>query len=343
MVWAVRQVLPPQMKLPTGNAWSNCQKAAPLLSVLNPFSKLRIQMKTTPPTPPTPLGLGEKIKVILWRMIMGMLSLLAGKRMPKGRTRTHRYGTLRDEELDAISPAPTADARAVVVHIHGGGWITGSKGRFYTKPLLNLAEAGHPVFSINYPLAPEHPHPQALHSCLQALAWIKRTYPAHQRVHLIGDSAGGNLAMMLGILLANPNMLQGLDGIDPATLPTVISISSLYGVLDRTTWIADGFPGAGIFLKSYAGPGADAPDFKASVPVTPMDMPDFAHLPPTFIVGASQDKLLRSSETYSAHLRQRFQQVTYKVYPGAAHGFFNFGKQSDALGIDLLGFLRQQA
>lgn len=292
--------------------------------------------------PPTSIRLSfkEKVQVRIWRFAMALIAVIGGKRMVKGRQATHRYGKLRDEELDVILPKAQTATRTAVVHIHGGGWITGSKGRFYTQPLLRIADAGHTVFSINYPLAPEYPHPQALHSVLKALAWIKQQYPAHARVHLIGDSAGGNLAMMAGILITNPEFLTGLE-MEAAALPGIASIASIYGVLDRTTWLEDGFMGAKIFLKSYAGEGASAPDFRAPVPVTPADLDDFALLPPTFVVGASQDKLLRSSESYAAYLGQRFPHVTYKVYPGAAHGFFNFGKQSQALGMDLQAFLAQ--
>ena len=38
-------------------------------------------------------------------------------------------------------------------------------------------------------------------------------------------------------------------------------------------------------------------------------------------------------------LRQRFTQVTYKVYEGTAHGFFSFGAGSAEVLADLLRFL----
>jgi acetyl esterase/lipase len=307
-----------------------------------PSVPLTSTLFTTMHTPtPTRLSFTEKIQVRLWRVIMAILAFLGGKRMPKGSFTSHSYGTLHDEALDILLPAGKTRARTAVVNIHGGGWITGSKGRFYTRPLLRIAAAGHTVYSLNYPLAPEHPHPQALNSILKALAWIKAHHPEHDRVHLIGDSAGGNLAMMAGILVTNPELLKGLEVGDVAALPGIASISSFYGVLDRTTWLEDGFPGAKIFLKSYAGEGASAPDFRAPVPVTPADLGDFAQLPPTWIVGASEDRLLRSSAQYAAYLTQRFPHATYQVYPGAAHGFFNFGKQRQALGTDLQAFLDQ--
>jgi acetyl esterase/lipase len=291
---------------------------------------------------PTPMSFGGKTSVFLWRnILMPFIELIGGKKFPPGRVITHRYGTLKDAQLDWIKPASSATARTAIVHIHGGGWIAGSKGKFYSKPLLKFSDAGYPVFSLNYPLAPEHPHPTALRSLLQALAWIKKEHPAYSNIHLIGDSAGGNLAMMLGIMISNPALLRLVDPIDVKALPTIKSIVPLYGVHDRITFLEDKFPSGATFLKSYAGADAHNKNFASAIPVTPMDLPTFTNLSPTFIVAASKDKLLRSSQIFAAHLAKSFDHVTYKVYEGADHGFFSFGKQCDALSDDLLAYFEQ--
>ena len=54
---------------------------------------------------------------------------------------------------------------------------------------------------------------------LAALAWIRSEHPQVDAVHLMGDSAGGNLVLMLGILLANPEQLAALP-------PTFITVGS---------------------------------------------------------------------------------------------------------------------
>lgn len=278
------------------------------------------------------------MKVFAWRrLMMPLLEVIGGSSAPRGRVTEQRYGTLPDETVDIITPPDDTPPRVPVVFIHGGGWIAGSKGRSYNRPLLRLADAGHLVFSLNYPLAPERPHPLMLRSLLAGLAWLERHHAAHE-VHLIGDSAGGNLATMLGLMLANPELLPRFDTIDPSTLPTVRSITSLYGVMDRFTFIEDGFPSARLFLQSYAGSSALDPQPPA-IPVTPMDLGEFAVLPRTFIIGAENDKLARSSKIWAEHLAQRFTQVQYKVYSGAYHGFFSFGQGSVELSDDLLRFL----
>lgn len=289
-----------------------------------------------PASPAPKLTFGERCTVSMLRGTMPLLELLGGAPYPSGSVIEHRYGQLPSEVLDLIPAASSAVQRAPVVHFHGGGWVSGNKGRLYSKSLLNLAQAGHTVFSLDYPLAPEHPHPQALRSLLRGLAWIKREHKA-PRVHLIGDSSGGNLAMMAGILIANPTLLVAFDGIDPATLPDVCSITSLYGVLDRASWIEDGFPLARTYLSAYAGRTAlaSSPDH----PVTPMDFPVIQRLPPTFIVSGSKDKLARSSKICAERLLRDFPDVQHKVYQGANHGFFSLGRQRMELCQDILRFL----
>jgi acetyl esterase/lipase len=299
-------------------------------------------MSQRQPSVATPLSFADHLTVFAWRrMLMPLLEVIGGSSAPRGRVVAQRYGALPDETVDVIAPPAASPGRAPVVFIHGGGWIAGSKGRFYNRPLLRLADAGHLVFSLNYPRAPERPHPLMLRSLLAGLAWLKQEHAARE-VHLIGDSAGGNLATMLGLMIANPELLPRFDTIDPSTLPAVRSITSLYGVMDRFTLVEDGFPSARLFLRSYAGPSALDPQ-PATIPITPMDLDHFAVLPRTFVVGAGNDKLARSSKVWAERLQQRFTQVQYKVYEGAEHGFFCFGKGSVELSGDLLRFLDASA
>ncbi len=299
-------------------------------------------MKDT--TIPTPLTFGEKMTVGAWRnLLMPLLETIGGKKFPAGRVTEHAYGNLPGEKLDFIPPQSPSRQKIAIVHIHGGGWITGSKGRFYFKPLLKFSDAGYLVFSLNYPLAPEHPHPQILRSLLKALVWIKRNHSQFNEIHLIGDSAGGNLAMMLAIFLSNPKLLEQLDtAADAQLMPKVKSVLPIYGVMDRISLIEDGFPSAKLFVKSYAGAKAHEKDFVSLIPVTPMDMPAFEHLPPVFIVGAGNDKLLRSSKMYAERLQKENRNMEFKIYEGTDHGFFSFGKGSDELAQDILNFLSKQ-
>ncbi|MEN9577474.1 MAG: hypothetical protein RJA70_483 [Pseudomonadota bacterium] len=296
-------------------------------------------MKSVLSSTPTPLRASDRVMVALWRHGLVPFFGLRGMSAPPGRVVERRYGDRRDEVMDLYTPSSSAPARSPVVFIHGGGWISGSKGRFYHRPLLGLAAAGHQVFSLNYPLAPESPFPGPLRSLLKALAALRREHGA-ARVHLAGDSAGGNLATMLGLMLESPELLRAVNGTPSrdGSLPQLLSVASIYGVMDRTSLVEDGFPSARLFLESYAGESA-LPERTPPLPITPMDIPSLVPRAPTFIGAGTQDKLGRSSRIYADHLGAHGAAVTYKTYPGADHGFYCFAEaQGDALRADVIQF-----
>ena len=286
---------------------------------------------------PVTISLGDKLGVFFWRnMDMPAIAAIGGKKFPIGRVTEFAYGDLPDEKLDFITPNQSAEKRIAIVHIHGGAWIAGSKGGFYSKPLMKFSEAGYPIFSLNYPLAPKQQHPYLLLSLLKAFVWIKKKYPQYDTIHLIGDSAGGNLAMMLGIFISNPELLHQLDTIDINNLPKIKTVVDIFGVNDRTSWVEDGFPSAKLFTKVYIQ-NTTTPQ----IPMVPMDFEHIENLPPTFVVGAGNDKLLRSSKIWAEHIGKKFKNVEFKVYEGADHGFFSFGKGCDELSDDMLNFFKK--
>jgi acetyl esterase len=267
------------------------------------------------------------------------------RRPPKapGAVTEQAYGVHPDERIEFIEARAGAPARTPVLYIHGGGWILGKK-ESYTRYLSFLAEAGYPVFNVEYPLAPENPHPALLRSLLRALDWIGKSHSEVSGLHVMGDSAGGNLAMMLGLLAANPECVAALDLDRREGLPLAChSVVSLYGVLDRMSWIEDGFPGARNMMESYAGKGAFEAEVGPELAITPMDL-DFDSAPPSLLTVGTEDPLLRSSRIFAERLGKVSDKVVLREYPGEGHGFFNLGRsKSDAqMNADILEFLEAQ-
>ncbi|QHE85504.1 alpha/beta hydrolase [Hydrogenophaga sp. BPS33] len=83
------------------------------------------------------------------------------------------YGPHERHRLDVYMPAQRP--RAVVVFVHGGGFIGGDKrddGVFYANVGRFLANAGFAAVLINYRLAPAFGWPSAAHDVRDALAWV---------------------------------------------------------------------------------------------------------------------------------------------------------------------------
>jgi len=95
---------------------------------------------------------------------------------------------------------PSADPSRLVVHLHGGGYCTGSPATAKVFA-AHLARAAHtPVLLPDYRLAPEHPFPAALDDALAVWRSITGDV-APARVALFGDSAGAGLAVAIALHL----------------------------------------------------------------------------------------------------------------------------------------------
>jgi acetyl esterase/lipase len=101
----------------------------------------------------------------------------------------------------------------LIVVIHGGGWIEGDKSSFasdtYGVPgnIVDFARLGFAAATINYRLSKEAPYPAALEDCRAAIRWLREHAAEYQldakQIGVYGNSAGGHLALLLG-LLADP-------------------------------------------------------------------------------------------------------------------------------------------
>lgn len=296
------------------------------------------------PTEPTPLDIGQHFSVAGTRAFFGaftgVLRLFRGS--PPNGWRTVRYGLHRDEILDVRHVEGAIAHRHPVVFFHGGGWMMGTKD-FYSHDLCFLSDAGFPVFNVEYPKAPEHPHPWILRSVLKSLAFVRDSFPEAKAVHLMGDSAGGNLAVMAGILATNHQLINPVDpAFNPETLPDIMSVTSIYGVLDRHSCLNVGIPGGNTMIESYGGSEALADEVDAAHAITPMDV-TFTHHPPCYLGCGERDFILGSTHTYEKRLRADGHNVKVHIYPGSTHGYFNFpeGETKIQSQRDIVTFLNE--
>jgi monoterpene epsilon-lactone hydrolase len=87
-------------------------------------------------------------------------------------------------------------ARAALLYLHGGGFVFGSAHAYRHLVGQIAARAGVPAFVADYRLAPEHTFPAAIDDARSAYRALANQFGAG-RVALVGDSAGGGLALSL--------------------------------------------------------------------------------------------------------------------------------------------------
>ncbi len=91
-----------------------------------------------------------------------------------------------------------------IAYIHGGGFVTGTLdvGDNACRSLANAC--GAVIVAVDYRLAPEHKFPAPLEDCYSAVAWISANAAEldidADRLAVLGDSAGGNLAASVALL-----------------------------------------------------------------------------------------------------------------------------------------------
>ncbi len=199
------------------------------------------------------------------------------------------YGRVGDRPLllDLFAPEIMDASAPGVLFIHGGGWTSGDKSD-YRIYATYFAEKGYVVGSVGYRLKGEAKYPAAIEDVKCAVRWMR----AHSeelnvdpdRIAVIGGSAGGHLAMMVGYSSDVPE-LEGTGGW-PETSSAVRAVVDLYGPTDFTTPYAR----THTTTTSYIGKSFDeVPELYDQIsPMSHLDAND----PPTLIFQGTLDDLV---------------------------------------------------
>ncbi|WP_177238199.1 alpha/beta hydrolase [Pseudonocardia ammonioxydans] len=230
--------------------------------------------------------------------------------LPRGTRRTR--GVLGGVPTEVVAPAgPFGPHR--VLYLHGGGYLVGSPASH--RPLLaGLAHAtGTPVHAPEYRLAPEHPFPAALDDALAAWQALRTAgRPAH-RIAVVGDSAGGGLAMSLLLRLRDSGSeLPGAVGLISPWLDLSCSADALTrnarsdAMLDPS-WLAGAVDG-------YAADWAGTPE------LCPLDA-DLAGLPPLHVVAGADEVLVDDADALVERAGAAGTSVSYERTAGMWHDY----------------------
>ena len=99
--------------------------------------------------------------------------------------------------FDIAYPNEKREKYPVIIQIHGGGWVYGSKDTIYRAYGMALAQHGFAVITCNYRLAPVHTFPSQLLDIDLLLLYIQQNAPQLnldiEHVFMVGDSAGAHL------------------------------------------------------------------------------------------------------------------------------------------------------
>ena len=127
--------------------------------------------------------------------------------------------SVRGIPCEWITPSYKHDADRIILYCHGGGYTCGSlKYARIVGSRLSL-HTGFRVVSFEYALAPEHPYPAALEDATVIWNYLMSLGIGAKNVVVVGDSAGGNLALELLLRIKNQGRIlpKGLVLMSPWT------------------------------------------------------------------------------------------------------------------------------
>lgn len=112
-------------------------------------------------------------------------------------------------EADVYQSPKGTGLKPVIIWIHGGGLMGGSRGGPTKEQKKLYLDDGYSIVSIDYRLAPETKLPAIIEDVEDAVRWVRKNGATLLKVDttklfIIGHSAGGYLALMLGSRLKNP-------------------------------------------------------------------------------------------------------------------------------------------
>ena len=230
------------------------------------------------------------------------------------------------QKLDLYLPkeADSSGKRPLIVWIHGGAWLGGSKDR---PPALRFVGKGYAVASINYRLSQHAIFPAQIEDCKAAIRWLRANAGKHgydpNRIGVWGASAGGHLVALLG---TTGDVKEFEAGPNTGVSSQVQAVCDFFGPTDFTKMSS--------FPSTMKHDAADSPESKLiggpiqenkdkvqrANPITYVTKDD----PPFLIVHGDKDPLVphNQSEILCEALKKAGVGTTLYTVQGGGHGGF---------------------
>ena len=234
------------------------------------------------------------------------------------------YAKVGELSLKLDLHRPQTENPALIVYVHGGGWRAGSK---QDVPIGKLLDKGFAIASVDYRLSPQAAFPAQVHDIKAAIRFLRANAGVFHintsKIAIIGSSAGGHLAALVGVTNGNKE-LKGKVGEHLDQSSDVQVIVSYYGASNLETILSQSTPKGLEYripaLKLLLG---DTPDKKPELaklasPVAHLDRKD----PPLLLIHGDADPQMPPQQ--SQELAKAYEAlglpVTLIVMPGSKHG-----------------------
>ncbi|KAK9079242.1 hypothetical protein SSX86_000912 [Deinandra increscens subsp. villosa] len=259
------------------------------------------------------------------------------------------YNNSHNLHLRIYKPAATSAAKLpVIYYLHGGGFCVGSFSRLrYHNFCLRVSETLHAiVVAPNLRLAPEHRLPAAINDAFVALEWVRDIAENNcngsdggvwvgegvdfERVCVIGDSSGGNVAHHLAVRLG-----PGSPEVRPVRVRGYVMLSPFFGGTERTESEVEGKEKvlSVEILDTFwrmslpVGKTMDHPFANPFGPKSPSL--ELVKLDPILLIVAGDEIMKDRVKLYGERLKELEKTLHYVEIEGKQHGFLTTEPYSD--------------
>ncbi|MEE3330620.1 MAG: alpha/beta hydrolase [Myxococcota bacterium] len=225
----------------------------------------------------------------------------------------------------------------VLLQIHGGAWVMGSKDQQARPLMTHLAERGWVCVAINYRLSPKTKFPDHLIDAKRAMKWIRENIAEYggdpNYVAVTGGSAGGHLSSLFALTANDPQFQPGFEDVD-TSVRAAVPFYGIYDFADREN--VRGRSPIVPFLQKYVMPVALAKDpdlWDQASPVCQVS----ANAPPLMAIHGDYDALafVEDARLFVTALRSvSAQPVVYAEIPYAQHAFDIFHSERSAQAVN---------
>jgi hormone-sensitive lipase len=261
-------------------------------------------------------------------------------------------GKMRDGmigmELDCTTFSVEEPSDSIVIHVHGGGWISQCSKSHEVYLREWTTELDVPILSIDYTLAPEATFPRPVEEVLYVYCWVLKNAEmvgtTAKKIILAGDSAGGNIVTAVLIKIIEMNLPKP-HGLFVAYTPFLVnyckSPSRFFGYFDAFLNVTAVMKIFGCYcngklldnqsIEKEIGNEIDDSlkkiicDIPKDYLISPLWCPDeiLQQFPPTRAVTSTTDPCLDDCIEFCRRLRNLKIQTKLTVLEGLMHGFLN--------------------
>src|SRR4051794_5857538 len=223
-------------------------------------------------------------------------------------------------QLNLARPKEGTGPFPAVVCIHGGGFRAGSR-EGYNGLILKLAQDGYVAVTVSYRLAPKYQFPAAVQDTKAAVRWLRANAKVNaidpDRIGVTGGSAGGHLAVFLGVT-SDVKEFEGDQ--NPGFSSRVNCVVDVYGPSDFTKSYGKSVDAAQVLPLWLGGDLAAAR--QGHMPASPLNWvaPNAA---PTLCIHGTKDTYVHheQSEWLVERLKSSGVEAELLLLEGAGHGF----------------------